>query len=397
MKRIHYRLGCLFLILSCFKLPIAFGQRFDKTVRLEGRNREFIISKPIGAVPPGGYPVVVMLHGTTGNGELFYQTSGWKELGQQEKFISVFPSSLAYCVQEEGKSSVVTKWNNGDLQSAACPGQEFKDDVLFMRTVIDTLKSGFQINSQRIYFCGFSNGGVHTAKLAVEMSDIIAASVSASGILHSLDSGTIRPAIPCWLTIGTQDDRFLDALVNFNIRSIPYNDSALTLFSGILDNFTAGLGLQNQYTRKDSSTNLMFYEYSRLKNGEPASARFIFLLARNMFHVFPNGTNYPFFESAPLYWHFFFKNIVKSSTTPLQSVPTPNPQLKVYPNPAQAYIRIKSPFYPRPSISHIVDARGQLVKQVRIQSADGVIPVHDLPAGLYVLVSGANQVKFIKS
>lgn len=376
-----------------FLLPVLQAQRFDKQVNLEGRNREFIISKPTGTVPPGGYPVVVMMHGTSGTGELFYQTSGWKELGQQEKFISVFPSSLSYCIQEDGKNINFTKWNNGDLQTVACPGQVFRDDILFLRTVIDTLNAGFQINPRRIFLCGFSNGAVMAAKAAVEMSDIIAGSVAASGILHPLDTGQIQPRLPCWLTIGMLDDRFLTAL---NVKYIPYNDSALIILNGILNQFTTSLGLQNQYTRKDSSTNLTFYEFGKLNNGATATNKFIFLLARNMFHVFPNGTNYPFFESAPLYWNLFFKNIIKSSTTPIESAAAVNQRINFYPNPTHSFIKIEFPLSLQQNLLSIIDARGNLVKSLKGQSLGQPIPVHDLPAGVYVVVAGAYRGKFVK-
>ncbi len=133
----------LLLMLVLTSLQTAFLQsRVDFKFIFDGVNREFIISKPSGPVPAGGYPIVMMLHGTTGDGERFYLSSGWKELGESEKFISVFPSSLAYCyVGDLGFNVTNTKWNNGDLQSNKCRNQvqDFKDDVKFLRKVLDTL------------------------------------------------------------------------------------------------------------------------------------------------------------------------------------------------------------------------------------------------------------------
>jgi polyhydroxybutyrate depolymerase len=393
MKTVENRRWCLSLMLAFIWLPMIKAQRFDKAVQLEGQTREFIISRPTGAAPPGGYPVVVMLHGTSGNGELFYQTSGWKELGQQEKFISVFPTALSYCIMEDGRAFNFTKWNNGDLRSVACPGQTFRDDVLFIKNILDTLKSGFPINLNRIYFCGFSNGAVMAAKIAVEMSDVIAAAVVASGILHPLDSGSIQPRLPCWLTIGTMDERFLTAL---NIPQIPYNDSALAVLNGMLTIFTSALGLQNTYTRKDSTANLTFYEYGRLENGNPANQKFIFLLARNMFHVFPNGTNYPFFESAPLYWNLFFKNIVKSPSTHTEASAQSKKQINLFPNPAHDYIQAEFPFSDSPRQLTITDVFGKLVKRFKLSFPVESIPVQDLPPGLYLLSTTGSQGRFLK-
>jgi hypothetical protein len=42
--------------------------RVDYKFKFDGVDREFIVSKPSGPVPSGGYPMVMMLHGTTGDG-----------------------------------------------------------------------------------------------------------------------------------------------------------------------------------------------------------------------------------------------------------------------------------------------------------------------------------------
>lgn len=79
---IGFILGCLFQVYS--------QRRFDVQFPVDGRMRESIIVIPSSAPPPGGYPIVFMLHGTNQDGEYFYDISGWKELGEQENFITVF-------------------------------------------------------------------------------------------------------------------------------------------------------------------------------------------------------------------------------------------------------------------------------------------------------------------
>lgn len=92
MKKIIYILLWLTPLSPAFiGINNIFAQiRRDFTVNFEGVNREFIVVRPSGVVPAGGYPVVFMLHGTSGDGEKFYQGSGWKEKGEAEKFIRFF-------------------------------------------------------------------------------------------------------------------------------------------------------------------------------------------------------------------------------------------------------------------------------------------------------------------
>lgn len=374
----------------------AWAQRFDKSILLEGRKREFIVVQPSGNAPKNGFPVVFMFHGTSGDGEKMYQTSGWKELGETEKFISVYPSSLAYCINDPQEGmGVTTKWNNGDLQTAACPGQILRDDLSFIRSIVDTLKKGFSIDSRRIYACGFSNGAAMTAKLAVAMSDLFAATVSASGPLFDLDSGQVNPKIPCWFTVGTRDDRFLDA-IGQGLSSFPYNDSALLILQNPIDNFLGSMGLKQTYSSKDSIAKLTFYQFNRDLNNMLTENKFVFLLAKDMFHVFPNGTNYPVFESAPLYWNQFFKNIIKPLSTPVNYQKTVKRSWTLVSNINQTHLWIKSEFPLIREKINIVDYLGQVYQTLELNGMDQRVDISGLAPGLYFIQGKLGSGKFVR-
>jgi poly(3-hydroxybutyrate) depolymerase len=61
--------------------------------------------------------VVLMLHGSGGNGEKFYNLSGWKEGGDAHNILTVFPSSPQYpCVLDDGvEKTKAEKWSSYDL------------------------------------------------------------------------------------------------------------------------------------------------------------------------------------------------------------------------------------------------------------------------------------------
>ena len=56
--------------------------------------RQFIVHLPPAyqSQPNQSFPVVFMLHGGGGSGRKYYNISGWKELGDQEGIITVFPT-----------------------------------------------------------------------------------------------------------------------------------------------------------------------------------------------------------------------------------------------------------------------------------------------------------------
>jgi polyhydroxybutyrate depolymerase len=304
--------------------------RVDVRMIVDSVQREFIVSVPTGAPPVGGYPLVFMFHGTSQDGEKFYNDSRWKELGETEKFISVFPTALRYCVDEDSARRVTTKWNNGDLQSHACPGQYIRDDIRFVRAMLDTITRTIPINRRMIYASGFSNGAVFVNKLAMEMSDVFAAISAVAGGLDELDSAKPEYYIPVWFMLGTRDDKWL-AHTN-GLAEFPFNDSTLFYIRGSLSRFLGALGLDTANVLT-TTPKTRTYRFSTPAIPEPTS-EFAFTLVDNMFHVYPDGTNDPF-AAAPIFWEFF-----KRSLSPAAVPVTPEAitHVALYPNPAREFI-----------------------------------------------------------
>ncbi|MGB3083099.1 MAG: alpha/beta hydrolase-fold protein, partial [Saprospiraceae bacterium] len=146
--------------------------------------------KPSTAPPVGGYPVVFMLHGTSGDGEKFYNISGWKELGQAENFITVFPSSLSWCFVEDGIEKHNTRWVNGNVTENPCAGppQDYIDDIKFLKLLAGRISDTFPVNKTQIFACGFSNGSAMIHKMAVDAGDVFAAVAGTSAFLSPADS-----------------------------------------------------------------------------------------------------------------------------------------------------------------------------------------------------------------
>lgn len=320
----------LFVLLLLCVASLSYSQtRINAKMEVDSVEREFIVVVPSGSAPAGGYPMVFMFHGTSQHGERFYDISGWKEKGETEKFITVFPTSLRYCVTEDSAAPyVTTKWNNGDLQFNACPGQTPKDDVKFFRMMVDTIKKLLIVDASRIYVTGFSNGGIMAAKLAIEASDIIAATASSGGGMHSLDSAAPRRNIPTIFSLGTDDDRFYTAI---NKPYLPFNDSTIAYLSGSVNRFITVFGLSQEFT-KDSTALSLRYRFNTL--AVTASWEFNFVLLKGLAHEYPNGTNYPL-ASADLLWAFF-----QQFTAPLSVAKSVDNVQTIYlrPNPATDYI-----------------------------------------------------------
>ncbi len=204
---------CAVALLSCNKKEGTQDALYNTgknrfTLTIDGTEREFYVHVPGGYDGKTAYPVVFMLHGTSGDGEKFYNESGWKEVGQAEGIITVYPSSGRYCIIDpvDGQKTT-TKWNTPpDADFTFCAGEKPLDDIKFLRAVIDDLNRRMLIDNKRIYLVGFSNGGQMAAKCAIEMSDVLAAVVESAGSFY-LDSVTYTPKrkLPVTFQIGNDD------------------------------------------------------------------------------------------------------------------------------------------------------------------------------------------------
>ncbi|MFQ5804597.1 MAG: alpha/beta hydrolase family esterase [Candidatus Methylomirabilales bacterium] len=102
-------------------------------------------------------PLVIVFHGGLGNGLKIAKQTGFNAVAESAGFAAVYPDSLKY-------------WNDGRDTTAAGV-----DDVAFVRVLIDHLVKGRNIDRQRVYATGASNGGMFTLRLACDMSDQVAA------------------------------------------------------------------------------------------------------------------------------------------------------------------------------------------------------------------------------
>ncbi len=321
------------IILSLLFASFSLAQtRLDTKIVVDSVERQFILVKPSGALPAGGYPLVFMLHGSNQTGAEFYADSKWKEKAEAEKFIAVFPQAQTYCMIVDGKEKQVIKWSNAELlEDTLCPGVIPKNDVTFFRRMLDTIRSSVSIDPTRIYAAGFSSGGTMVSKLAMEMSDVFSAIAYSGAILLPLDSAKPLRKIPLLNTEGSRDSRLLGKL---GVDSIPFNETCLQYFAQPISTTIGALQLASTYTKDSNQYSLTFNFTTPTKGSE--AGEYHFSLIRNMGHLYPNGSNYPI-AATDLYWDFF-----KTRTLPL-SVPFADNDLPIstiYPNPATDFITI---------------------------------------------------------
>ena len=151
------------------------GTYVDSTLVWDGVTRYYQVYLP--AVLPANPPMVFMLHGTSfavPPATPVNKGWGWEKVADKYQFIVVQPASTY-----NPKSG---QWNwNAYYMDSAFPSPP--DDVGFLRQLIVNLTAQYNVNPSMVYVAGFSSGGQMAHRVGVEISDLVAAIVAASGTI----------------------------------------------------------------------------------------------------------------------------------------------------------------------------------------------------------------------
>lgn len=273
------------------------------TMQVDGDNREYYVHVPARYNANTATPVVFMLHGTSGDGEKFYNISGWKEVGETENILTVFPSSWRYCIIDEGVQKTTTKWNSQPSEWQPCAGERLRDDVKFLSMIISELKAKFNVDGKRIYLAGFSNGGQMAAKCTIEMSDKFAAIVESAGSFYADTTWVPLRKMPTTFQIGNEDYgpgntgpaiplSMLDTLLS--TPGLPFSR-----YYRVANVHVKSFGLNPSFTISGDTNTVSIATYTPLTPNPNNSFRFA--LIKGLAHAYPNGTNH-WLEAAKVNW-----------------------------------------------------------------------------------------------
>ena len=174
----------------------------DFSLLHDGLNRTYHVYVPISYNKSVKTPVVFVIHGGGGNGDQVRGTQNMDEIADREGFVVVYPDGTG--IEIFGKK--LFTWNSGN-----CCGQAVEkkiDDVGFFGKMISDLPNTFNVDRQRIYATGISNGGQMSHRLACELSNKIAAVAPIAGPV-GVDNATPPcynlDSIPVLIYHGKQD------------------------------------------------------------------------------------------------------------------------------------------------------------------------------------------------
>jgi polyhydroxybutyrate depolymerase len=211
------RLVALFAaILACavaFADPLTPG-RYHRTIEIAGKPRHYILVIPPAYNGVRSLPLVMMLHGYTGNAETSDYYTGLGAKAQRENFILVLADG----------TGTPQGWNCGWINLGS-PGV---DDVAFLTQLLDSVEAAAKVDLRREYIVGHSNGAFMTYVMGSKLAGRIAAIGVVAGTV-----GTDRGARPITVAPPAKPVSAI-ILHGINDKTVPYNHGA-----GLLSNVVA--------------------------------------------------------------------------------------------------------------------------------------------------------------
>lgn len=158
--------------------------------RPDGSTRSAIVSVTSAYDPHKPTPVLFGFGGRDDTPENYRNYSRFSTTGAAGEAIVVYPRGID------------NAWE-GAPYATSTRGQ----DVAFVRQIVDELDKKFNIDRNRIYAAGMSNGGGFVMNLACQAPDLIAGVVSVSGAFYNpVNEGCAPESVPTFVIHGQQDE-----------------------------------------------------------------------------------------------------------------------------------------------------------------------------------------------
>ncbi len=330
-------------------------------------------------------PLVLNLHGYTSNAYQQQLYSNFMPIADTANFLMVLPNGTF--------SGTYQYWNAGIISSGV-------NDIAFLSALIDSIDLTYNVDLNRVYSTGMSNGGFMSHTLACELSHRITAIASVTGSIFTTQYGTnCHPThpMPVMQIHGTADGTVpfigsttmapIDSVIRYWVR---YNNC----------NFTPTFINVPNISLTDGCT-AERYLYS---NGNSGSTVELYKIIGGT-HSWPGfpfggvGTNLDINASKEI-WRFFNKYKLNTLTS-VSTLNKPQNEIELYPNPSNDVISIK--FNTEIPVNYNVQIKDVLGKIIQIESnSPNTMAVTNLPSGIYFLeiVSSKKIVltqKFIKN
>jgi polyhydroxybutyrate depolymerase len=370
MQSIYTKFKLGLILVALLPLQLFAQQTITGSIQHDGMTRDYRLYLPAGYDANNPPPLVFNLHG-------FGSNALEQELYSTMNLVADTANFLV-CYANGVDNSWNVGWNFGTNT----------DDVSFINALIDTFITNYNVDPNRVYSCGMSNGGFMSYRLACELNDRIAAIASVTGSFSPQFYPQCNPgrAVPVMEIHGTADDVVfyggtpnvsihMDTVIQFWAQNNACNlvaDTTAVPDINQADNCTAS---RIDFNDCDNDAMVSFYKIQGGGHTWPGA-------------LFSIGTTNQDINASVEIWRFFNRFTLDGAVSTEEEV-NPEETVQVFPNPAQDFLQLSTNDYEHYEIYNI---KGQRLSQGALNQ--NTVDIHNLVSGMYYL-SLSNEKKRI--
>lgn len=378
----------LFVFLIISSAAMIAQESLNLSLEHDGLTRQYSAYIPSGYSADSPIPMVLNFHGFGSNAfeQLFY--SGFNNVAENNNFIVVYPQGTTL---DLGGGNTSTHFNVGGFTTGSTV-----DDIGFAAAIIDTMAAEFNINTDRVYSTGMSNGGYMSFLLACQLSEKIAAVASVTGSMSpsTYDNCDPQHPMPIMQIHGTNDatvpyegdiwTRSIDDVMDYWVDFNNCNEEPVEI--AVPDTNMDDGSTATRFVYENGDLGVTAEHYRIEDGGHTWPGTSILLPGLN--------TNLDFNASERI-WEFFSQYDLNGPiTTSTESVLVRS--LKISPNPTQNFIQVEGDIT-SPTNYQVVSMMGIIQAEGVLQSSNQRIDLSNLPANMYFLKVGNQTYKVLKT
>lgn len=371
---------CILALLFTF-YTLEAQQTLNETIMHDGIEREYTMYIP--AVYDGSTVVPLLFNFHGGGGDIASQmwTSDMRPIADTAGFIIVYPQALP-----DPNDGGTTLWTHKPPTDV--------DDIFFVGAMIDQIAAEYSIDEERVYACGYSNGGEFTFELACRLSDRIAA---IGVVARSMFIDTYENCAPTHPTAvmtihGTEDDydgitwagvTYYIALDEVNNYWSNFNHTNTSPTITQLPNTNTGDGSTVEHHSWDDGDGCVSVEHFKVINGG---------------HDWPGTFGNMDINSNQEIWNFvsrYNREGLIGCATSLNEEIVDKEAILIHPNPVTDFATIEMEGIEEQAYQ-VYTKFGVLVMMGKIDSNNTAVDVSNLSPGIYFLKIENSITKLIK-
>jgi len=382
MKKTNLLSGIIFLSFNLFG-----QQQLNRTLFFDGQNRSFIVYVPSSYDATTQVPLLFNFHGGggTSSGFINYEND-MRPIADTANFIAVYPQAAVD--PTDGSNSWLHKTPTTH------------NDVNLIEAIIDTLSNDYNIDNDRVYACGYSEGGLFSYELGCRLNNRIASFASVSGSMltesYRLNNGfgSCSPIHPTAVLLipGTSDGSFHSMYNGFQPYYLSVNE--ITTYWANHNNTAINptvTAVPNSNTSDGSTVEKRIWE-----NGDNCVA-VQELKVINGDHDWPGSSGNMDINASQEIWKFVSKydinGLINCGSTDITT--SNDVEFKTFPNPTSNIIYLNN-LNKNNSNFQIFSSIGKLVMNGPINKTNISVDISNLKPQLYILKIDGISYKIIK-